>query len=133
MPAALHTLRMATRCTPDRSTTFSAAARIAAIVASERRLRLRRRTVCGAGPGAATGAGAEARWRASRASAELLPGSTEDLDPARFFFLITGVFMFFDSGRMRGDMACFPAEILQYFAVEVQLRPDSLKCLLKTF
>jgi hypothetical protein len=32
--------------------------------------------------------------------------------------------MFVDSGRMRGDMACFPAEILQYFAVEVQSRPD---------
>jgi hypothetical protein len=131
MPAALHTLRMATRCTPDRSTTFSAAARIAAIVASERRLRLRRRTVWGAVAGAGTGA--EARWRASRASAEPLLDSTVDLDPARFFFLITRVFMFFDSGRMRGDMARFPAEILQYFAVEVQLRPDSLKCLLKTF
>src|ERR1700675_4947286 len=99
MPAALHTLRMATRCTPDRSTTFSAAARIAAIVASERRLRLRRRTVCGAGAGAGTGA--EARWRASRASAEPLLGSAEDLDPARFFFLITGVFMLVDSARMR--------------------------------
>src|SRR6202789_2502980 len=92
MPAALHTSRMATRCTPDRSTTSSAAARIAAMVDSERPLRLRRRT----GRGAGAGAGAAARLRASRAAGDAALVSTADWDPARFL-LDTGAFIVVNS------------------------------------
>src|ERR1700722_14432386 len=86
MPAALQTLRMATRCTPERRTTFSAASRIAAMVASERRLRLRRRA------GIAVGVDAVARWRDSFAAVDALVGSAGALDLARFL-VDTGAFI----------------------------------------
>src|ERR1700678_4482163 len=88
MPAALQTARIATRCTPDRRTKFSAAVRIAAMVASERRLRLRRR----AGRAGGVGAGAAARCRDSRATVDAFVVSTEDLDRTRFL-VDTGAFI----------------------------------------
>src|ERR1700733_11188950 len=88
MPAALQTARIATRCTPERSTTFSAAVSIAAMVASERRLRLRRRE---GGWEVGAGAAAVARWRDSRAAVVALELSPAGLDLARFF--VTGVFI----------------------------------------
>ena len=69
---------MATRWTPERSTTFSAAVRIAPIVASDRRLRLRRRTGCCAG--------SLARCRLSRA-ATAARGSAAFAVTRRFFLL----------------------------------------------
>src|ERR1700722_10463321 len=110
MPAALHTARMATRCTPDRRTTFSAAVSIAAIVASERRLRRRRRD------GWEVGAGAVARLRDLRATVVGFDVSPVGLDLARFF--VTGAFI--ESLLPCARSATSPAEILQHFMVHVQ-------------
>src|ERR1700733_11546155 len=111
MPAALHTARIATRCTPDRSTTFSAAVSMAAIVASERRLRRRRRD----GWELEAGAAAVAPWRDLPPGAGALGGSPDGLDFARF---LTGAFI-------ESLLACdrspkSPAEILQHFVIHVQ-------------
>ncbi len=94
------------------------------MVASERRLRLRRRAGCGAGAGA--GGGAAARWRASRATADAVLASTEDLDRERFL-LDTGAFIVIDSLAEACPTTPGVAEILQDFAAEVQQRSLRVK------